>query len=65
MKLSCETNFVVLYRDSPTKITTLILITHITNYIEESELLDWYAAKYAIDRSKLSGYFLDSIEYKE
>lgn len=63
--ISGETNFVVQYRDSPTQISGLVLITGITRTIHDEDLLDWYAIKYSMDRSKLSGYFIDSIKYKE
>lgn len=53
-------NFVVKYNESG-----LILITGINKTLFDYQILDWYASKYAMDRSKLSGYFLDSIEYKE
>lgn len=62
--------FVVNYQNA-SKIETLVVIQDIpeiktrTGSVGVNQILDWYAEKYAMERSKLSGYFVDSIEYKD
>ena len=59
--------FVVKYKDESEQVQTIIVITNIphSTFRSNKTMLDWYAEKYAIDRSKLSGYFIDCIDYKE
>lgn len=60
-----ETNFVVQYQDSPFQLSGLVLITGIDKTLFDYQILDWYSSKYDMDRSKLSGYFIESVNYKE
>lgn len=43
----------------------LIVLNGDMQLLSSNDVLNWYAAKYAFERDKLSGYFVDTIEIEK